>query len=95
MNSGRFLVFIWCCLLLLTLISVLMGETGDFGTFSAVLVCAIVSLKGRLVIDYLMGLRHANARIRAVMLNYFYLIPLLIVVGVVFPDVIVRLTTLG
>ncbi|KZY83791.1 hypothetical protein A3740_23060, partial [Oleiphilus sp. HI0068] len=92
--SKRHLLRIWLALLALTLLSVLTAETADFGQISVVIVCVIVTLKGRLVIDEFIGLRHAHPKIRKVMLGYFYLIPTLIVLGVIFPGVIISLTSL-
>lgn len=78
-----------------TLASVLMAERVDFTAFSVVLVCAIVAIKSRLVIDYLIGLKLAHPRLRKVMLGYFYLIPFLIALGSVRPDWIVAMTSLN
>ncbi len=92
--NNQVLISVWVALLLCTLVSVLMAERADFTTFSAVLVCAIVALKSRLVIDYLIGLKFAHPRLRKVMLGYFYIIPFLIALGLVQPDWIVALTSL-
>ena len=54
----------------------------------------IISLKGQLVIDRLMGLRHATPAIRYTMLSYFYLLPLLIIWALIFPEQLAWLTTL-
>lgn len=93
--SKKHLVTIWLILLALTLLSVLTAETADFGQISVIIVCVIVTIKGRLVIDEFIGLRHAHPSLRKVMLGYFYLIPLLIVIGVIFPQAIVSLTSLN
>ena len=92
--SKKHLTVILVALLALTLLSVLTAEIADFGQISAVLVCMIVVIKARLVIDEFIGLRHAHPRLRKVMLGYFYIIPLLIVIGVLFPQIIVSLTSL-
>ena len=95
MIENRVLISVWGGLLLCTLFSVLMAEGADFSDTSVVLVCAIVSLKSRLVIDYLMGLALAHPRLRNVMVGYFYIIPFLIAVGAIFPSWIVAATSLN
>tara|TARA_R110002072_G_scaffold101568_1_gene223677 strand:+ start:45138 stop:45425 length:288 start_codon:yes stop_codon:yes gene_type:complete len=94
MIENKVLIGVWLVLLLCTLVSVLMAERADFTVISAVLVCVIVVIKSRLVIDYLIGLKFAHPRLRKVMLGYFYLIPLLIAIGAVRPDWIVAMTSL-
>lgn len=95
MSTNRLLIFVWLLLLGLTVTSVLMAERPQFGNLSVIIVCTIISLKGQLIIDRLVGLRHANQSIRRVMLGYFYTLPLLIALGVIFPQVLVTLTTLN
>lgn len=72
-----------------------MAEKADFTAVSSVLVCVIVALKSRLVIDYLMGLKWAHPRLRNVMLGYFQIIPFLIALGSIRADWIVALTSLN
>ena len=92
---NRVLILVWLILMLCTLISVGFAEGRHLSSLAAVFVCSIVVFKAQLVIDYLIGLKHAHPRIRKVMLGYVYLIPLLIVIGILFPEGIVRLTSLN
>jgi len=99
-NANKRLIFTWLILLMLTLVSVFLVETAtDYSisnnVISGVLVCFVIALKGYLVIDNLIGLRLANKNIRGVMLSYFYVLPLLIALGIIFPDIIVNMTSLG
>jgi hypothetical protein len=95
MNYSRVLFYAWVLLISLTLISVLLAETKNFNNISATLVCFVISVKGHVVVDTLMGLKHAHASIRKVMLSYMYIIPALILLGIWFPSTIKDLTTLG
>ena len=95
MHESRTLIRVWLLLLGLTTISVLLAETGEFSLLSASLVCLVVAFKGRWIVDYFIGLRYANRAIRNVMLGYFYVLPALIILGMLFPQVVVKLTTLG
>lgn len=95
MIENKVLIGVWLALLFCTLISVFMAERVDFTAFSSVLVCAIVAIKSRLVIDYLIGLKLTHPRLRKVMLGYFQLIPFLIALGSVRPDWIVAITSLN
>jgi len=92
---NRVLVCVWLVLISCTLVSVGFAEGEQLSRLAAVFVCAIAVSKSHLVIDYLIGLKHAHPRIRKVMLGYVYLILSLIVTGVLFPEWIVRLTSLN
>lgn len=88
------LMGVWLLLLCLTLLTALIAESVDPVLWSVLVVILTVSFKGQLVVDHLMGLRHANAVIRYSMLSYFYLLPLLIIWAMVFPSQLAWLTTL-
>ena len=83
----------WIALIGLTLFSAAAGET-VFTAATALLVCVLVGIKGRLVIDYLIGLQGSHPGVRAAMLAYFIVLPALIFLAVVFPHILARLTTL-
>jgi caa(3)-type oxidase subunit IV len=93
--ANRILIAVWLLLITCTLVSVGFAEGADLSTLAALFVCSIAVFKAQLVIDYLIGLKHAHPRIRKVMLGYVYLILLIIMLGIVFPDWIVRLTSLN
>jgi len=97
-KENKRLIVTWLALLVLTSVSVVLVETATAYSISStvisgVLVCFVIALKGQLVIDNLIGLRLANKNIRRVMLSYFYVLPLLIALGIAFPDIIVSMTT--
>mgnify|MGYP007132384408 FL=1 len=100
MSDNKRLIITWLGLLALTSLSVFLAETSNASaitsnTITGIFVCFIVALKGQLVIDHLIGLRFAHRSIRRVMLSYFYILPLLITLGMVFPDAVVSMTSLG
>ncbi len=94
MTERHWLICFWLILLALTLLSVFIAESADPATWTILFVSMTVTLKGQLVIDRLMGLRHANPMIRGLMLLYFYVLTLLIVWALLFPEQLAALTTL-
>lgn len=94
MTERHWLICFWLILLALTLMSVFIAESADPAAWTVLFVSMTVTLKGQLVIDRLMGLRHANPMIRGLMLLYFYVLALLIVWALLFPEQLAALTTL-
>jgi len=94
-SSNKLLISVWLVLLFLCAVSALLAETSSINTISSIFVCFIIALKGQLVIDHLMGLRWANSTIRRVMISYFYILSFLIALGILLPEFIVDMTTLG
>ena len=84
----------WILLILLTLASAFIAESIDPTAGVVIMVCLVVAIKGQLVVDRLMGLRHAPPVIRGMMLAYFYVLPVLIALALIFPEQLRRLTTL-
>jgi|GEM_PF-238104 len=94
LNERQLLIAVWLLLMALTLLSALTAETADPALWTVLFISLIISLKGQLVVDRLMGLRHANRAIRYTMLSYFYLLPMLIIWALIFPEQLAWLTTL-
>ncbi len=88
------LTVVWTVLISLTLFSAFVAEQTELTTFIVVLICVVVSIKGLLVIEHLMGLNVAAPSIRWLMLSYFFVLPPIIALSVVFPETLARLTTL-
>jgi heme/copper-type cytochrome/quinol oxidase subunit 4 len=78
-------VMVWLVLILLTLISAAMADSSvtetslGLGKLSLLFVLAIVLVKGNLVIDYFMGLKHTRGWPLRIMKGYLALMLLLIV----------------
>tara|TARA_R110001583_G_scaffold8273_5_gene39820 strand:- start:2062 stop:2364 length:303 start_codon:yes stop_codon:yes gene_type:complete len=92
--SDKLLWRAWILLIGLTLSTALIAESIDPTAGAVIVVCLVVAIKGQLVVDRLMGLRHAPPLVRGMMLAYFYVLPLLIALGLIFPESLRRLTTL-
>ncbi len=86
---------IWLILIGLTLAGALLAETGHAGWPLALTVVFLIAFKGRMVIDHYMEMRHANQRIRHVLLSFIILVPLLVIFSYGWGDLIRRLTTLN
>lgn len=84
----------WRLLILITLGSALIAETGGATPALILLICAAIIVKGQLVIDVLMALRDSHRAIRTPMLAYFYVMMPLLALGLLFPEWLERLTTL-
>lgn len=84
----------WWLLITLTLGSALIAESMEPTAVMAIAVCLAVAVKGQLVVDRLMGLQHAPPVIRYLMLSYFYVLPILIALALIFPEPLRRMTTL-
>jgi hypothetical protein len=78
-------VMVWLVLILLTLISAAMADSSvtetslGLGQLSLLFVGVIVLVKGNLVIDYFMGLKHTRGWPQRIMKVYLALMLLLIV----------------
>ena len=94
MFNRRILMLVWLMLLAITLGNAFLAESADPSSWVVLIVCAGAALKGKLVIDRLMGLAGTERAVHWSMLSYFYLLPPVIAIAWLFPDVIERLTTL-
>lgn len=95
MLDSKSVDFIWLVLLALTLLSAAIAESPDQGLLLTLAIAATVAFKGRMIVDRFMELNHANRWIRTSMRIYFYVIPLLIMLAYLFPEMIARLTSLN
>ncbi|WP_316364224.1 cytochrome C oxidase subunit IV family protein [Candidatus Thiodiazotropha sp. CDECU1] len=86
--------FIWLVLMGLTLLSAAIAESPDQGLVLILVITFTVAYKGRMIVDHFMELKDANRLLRNSMRVYFYVIPGMIVVVYLFPELIARLTTL-
>jgi len=86
---------LWLVLISLTLFSAYMAERTDPTFISIVIMSVVLAIKGRIVVDHFMELKHANKVLRRLMRAYFYVIPSLIIVVSLFPEQIAKWTTLS
>ncbi|WP_421869068.1 cytochrome C oxidase subunit IV family protein [Motiliproteus sp.] len=90
----KLLTWVWWALVAMTLISALVAESIDPTASVVLAISVVIAIKGRLVVDWLMGMKSAPMVFRQLMLAYFYVVPLLIALALIFPDTLQRLTTL-
>lgn len=85
---------LWLILLALTLFSALMAEQAEPGLISITIMALVLGIKGRIIVDYFMELKHSHVVLRTLMQVYFYVIPALIILVYLFPEQIANWTTL-
>ncbi len=93
-NKQTGLTLVWGILISLTLFSTLVAEKVSPNAFIILIICAVISIKGWLVIDHLMGLKHANPMLRWSVHSYFFIMPPILAVIVIFPEWVAKVTTL-
>lgn len=73
-TSNRFVTWIWLALVLLTLLTFAIGEEVNAGKAVMMSVLLISLLKGQLIANYFMGLRHVSWLWRGIILGYFVIV---------------------
>ena len=86
--------FSWIILIIFTLMGAFIAERTEMSMLIVILVCGTIAVKGVVVIEHLMGLHSAPPGIRWVMLSYFFILPSIIALSVLFPEVLAELTSL-
>lgn len=77
-ENGKNLRVVWLALIGLTLLSVLIGESGQSSVTGTIFVCLVVLLKGRWVIRDFMNLRNAAPLTRRIVTGYFLVMTLMV-----------------
>ena len=85
---------LWLLLIILTLLSAYMAEIATPGINSIVIMALVLAIKGRIIVDHFMELKHSNVIVRTLMQVYFYVVPALIILVYLFPEQIAKWTTL-
>lgn len=93
-REKKILTLTWGVLMALTLGSAFVAERVSLSNLIVVVICTTVAIKGSLVIDRLMGLRIARPVLRWAMLSYFLILPPIITLAVLFPETLLRYTSL-
>lgn len=88
------LTLVWLSLMALTLFSTLIAEQKTTGVLMVLFICSSFAIKGSLVTEKLMGLYAAKGSVRWLMLAYFIVLPVLIGLAILFPDLVEKITTL-
>ena len=93
MNNKSLTVY-WLVLISLTLLSAIFADAMAPTSWVTVIVCASIMVKGQVIVDVFMGLRDAPKSIRYMMLSYFYVLPPMVALALVFPGTVESITTL-
>ena len=91
--NGRHLDILWLLLMAMTITNAAIAEQAEPGLMVTIVICLIIVIKARLVIDHFMELKGASPYIYGLMNAYFYLFPLLAVLAWLFPEQIAALTS--
>lgn len=94
MTQQKTFFLTWLTLACLTLLSASFAESAEPSKIALFFVCLVTIYKGKLVIDNFMDLRNAVHRLRWLMLAYFYILLPIIFLTILFPETLLRLTTL-
>lgn len=86
--------YLWLFLIALTLFSAYMAERSTPGFASIAIMAVVLAIKGRIIVDHFMELRHAHKVLRTLMRVYFYVIPSFIILVYLFPEQIAQWTKL-
>lgn len=94
MTHIRFIEILWMFLIALTLFGAYMAEQEKPGLDSIIIMALVLAIKGRIIVDYFMELKHSHYILRSLMQLYFYVIPALIILVYLFPEQIAEWTVL-
>jgi cytochrome c oxidase subunit IV len=92
--ANKLKILVWLILIVLTILSMIIAESGNPSGYMILLICAVFAAKGQLVIDHFMGMLSANRSARVLMLLYFYMLAPLIGLAFLFPEILKHITTL-
>lgn len=94
MTHIKLIESLWVLLIALTLFSAYMAEQPNPGFDSVAIMALVLAIKGRIIVDYFMELKHSHYILRGLMQAYFYVIPALIILVYLFPEQIAAWTVL-
>jgi len=80
-SLNRFATLIWLALVALTVLTFFIGEEVTAGETVMLSVLAISLIKGQLIANYFMGLRHVSWLWRGIILGYFVIVGGMIVIA--------------
>lgn len=91
-RSSRHLDYLWLFLVALTITNAAIAEQAEPSVLITLIICAIIILKARLVIDHFMELSGAHPYIYHAMNAYFYVFPITAALVWLYPEKLVALT---
>jgi predicted membrane protein len=72
--TNHFSTLVWAILSALTLLTLAIGEAGMAGPMVMLALLVIALIKGQMVANYFMGLRHTSWLWRGIILGYFLIV---------------------
>ncbi|GAA3916889.1 cytochrome C oxidase subunit IV family protein [Litoribacillus peritrichatus] len=93
--STKHLDRLWCVMIGITLLNAFIAEKAEPSVMITLLICGMIVIKARLVIDYFMELKEASPIIYYLMNAYFYLFPLIALLVWLNPEPLAELTRLS
>lgn len=91
-KSTRHLDYMWLFLIGLTIANAAIAEQAEPSAIITIIICSIIVLKARLVIDHFMELTEASPYIYHAMNAYFYVFPLIALLVWLYPEKLLALT---
>ncbi len=85
---------LWLLLIALTLFSAYMAEQENTGLSDVAIMALVLAIKGRIIVDHFMELKHSHVVLRTLMQVYFYVIPAMIILVYLYPEKIASWTVL-
>lgn len=93
--DGKHLDRLWLMLVAMTLTNAAIAEQAEPSLLVTLIICGIITLKARLVIDYFMELKEASPYIYHMMNAYFYIFPVIAILVWLFPEPLAEFTRLS
>ncbi|GLQ31975.1 cytochrome C oxidase subunit IV family protein [Litoribrevibacter albus] len=93
--SSKHLDRLWLAMIAMTLLNAFIAEKAEPSALIAVVICSMIVIKARLVIDYFMELKEASPYIYYLMNAYFYIFPFIALLVWLYPEPLAELTRLS
>ncbi len=93
-STGRHLDILWLLMIAMTLLNAFIAERAEPSLLITLIICVMITIKARLVIDHFMELKEASPYIYHLMNAYFYIFPLIAILVWLFPETLADLTRL-
>lgn len=94
MTHARRLDLLWVVLVGLTVAGALLADRAEPGPLVTLFIVLTMAFKGRMVVDHFMAMKGANRTLRALMRGYFWILPAVTALVVIFGDWIARVTAI-
>lgn len=93
--STKHLDRLWLVMIGMTLLNAFIAERAEPSLVITIIICSMIVIKARLVIDHFMELKEASPYIYHLMNAYFYIFPLIALLVWLYPEPLAELTRLS